>query len=177
MNLVEYDIFIEVTGIYRMYKNEACDDLFGVYGEYEYKNLLLERWRLNFYNIIGWLPMKEKTTTKDQISENNMNLIDTPEELIHLEVSLSFFKRNFWDLWLQKIFRNLASMKFQLLIMLYVPVIWGMFNFKPGTSEPWISATVGLGFLGGGYVTLAVSRFVSKTNLVEHSDIKFDTDK
>jgi hypothetical protein len=94
-------------------------------------------------------------------------VLDTPEELMDREFNVSFFKRNFWDLWLQKIFRNLASMKFQLLIILYIPVVWGMFTIRPGTTEPWISAALGLGFLGGGYVTLATSRIISQTSLVE----------
>ena len=82
---------------------------------------------------------------------------------------LSIVKGNFWDLWLQKILRNFASMKFQWMVILYVPTIWGMFNIKPGSdpAEPWISAALGLGFLGGGFITLATSRIVARTKLVE----------
>lgn len=106
------------------------------------------------------------------------NIIDTPEELMNLEVNVSFFKLNFWDLWFQKVFRNFASMKFQLLIILYIPIIWGMFNINPGTNLPWISATLGLSFLGGGYVTLATSRYLSRTGLVEkNTNSKFDTEQ
>lgn len=90
---------------------------------------------------------------------------------------LSFFKRNFWDLWLQKVFRNFASMKFQWLVLLYVPVIWGMFNTPAGGKEPWISASVGLTFLGGGFVTLATSRIIARTSLTNGTNGDLDTDK
>ena len=115
----------------------------------------------------------DKTTTCTDSDVNKYHpvigdgILDTPEELMDREHNVSFFKLNFWDLWFQKIFRNFASMKFQLLILLYIPVVWGMFTIRSGTNEPWISATLGLGFLGGGYVTLATSRFLAKTNLVE----------
>jgi len=173
-------------------ENEAVNDLFGVPSDEDYKKKVLEKYKNN--NILSESSnvnkpesmsnqlakdddKKEKILCFKSSGQVGNGFIDTPEELVHLEASLSFFKRNFWDLWLQKIFRNFASMKFQLLVMLYIPVIWGMFNIRPGTEEPWISAAIGLGFLGGGYVTLAVSRSVSKTNLVENSDIKFDTDR
>jgi hypothetical protein len=94
-------------------------------------------------------------------------IIDTPEEVMYQECNVSAFRKDFWDLWFQKVFRNLASMKFQLLIILYVPVIWGMFNLNPETKAPWITSIEGLGFLGGGYLTLATSRLLAKTSLVE----------
>jgi hypothetical protein len=91
---------------------------------------------------------------------------------------VTFFGKSFWDLWLQKIFRNLASVKYQWLTLLYVPTIWGMFHISPGGTEPWISATAGLTFLGGGFVTLATSRMIARTKLTESPDDKdLDTDK
>jgi hypothetical protein len=91
---------------------------------------------------------------------------------------VTFFGKSFWDLWLQKIFRNLASVKYQWLTLLYVPTIWGMFHVPPGGKEPWISAGVGLGFLGGGFITLATSRMIARTRLTESPDDKdLDTDK
>jgi len=78
---------------------------------------------------------------------------------------ISFFSRSFWDLWLQKMFRNVASVKYQWLLFLYIPIIWGMFNIRPGTTEPWISAALGLGFLGGGFITLAGTRLIANTSL------------
>ena len=58
----------------------------------------------------------------------------------------------------------------------FIPVIWGIFNFKPWTTEPWISDTTGLAFLGGGFITLAVSRILARTKLVENGS-EFDTEK
>jgi hypothetical protein len=105
-------------------------------------------------------------------------ILDTTEELMDKEYNVSVFRLDFWDLWFQKIFRNLASMKFQLLIILYIPVIWGMFNNNPDTNAPWISSVEGLGFLGGGYITLATSRFLAKTSLVEKTNSKeLDTEQ
>lgn len=80
---------------------------------------------------------------------------------------LSVGNSTFWDLWAQKLLRNIASMKFQWLLLLYIPTIYGMFTNQPGTSPPtpWISATLGLGFLGGGFVTLATSRIIARTRL------------
>jgi hypothetical protein len=115
----------------------------------------------------------------DNIKTENTTdgVIDTVEELINREVNVSFFNRSFWDLWLQKMFRNIASMKFQLLIILYIPIIWGMFHTIPNTNEPWISSVVGLGFLGGAYITLATGRLISQSSLVEKVDKNhLDTD-
>jgi len=90
---------------------------------------------------------------------------------------VSISNRSFWDLWIQKMLRNVASVKYQWLLFLYVPVIWGMFHIRPDTGEPWISATLGLGFLGGGFITLATSRLVARTSLTEPPDSQLDTDK
>jgi len=94
---------------------------------------------------------------------------------------ITICNKTFWDLWTQKLLRNLASMKFQWLLLLYIPVVWGMFNLIPGKTppEPWISASVGLGFLGGGFVTLALGRIYAKTKLSENGNgaEELDTDK
>lgn len=76
---------------------------------------------------------------------------------------------SFWDLWAQKMLRNVASMKFQWLLFLYIPTIIGMFKLVEGVTPPtpYISATVGLGFLGGGFITLATSRIIARTALKE----------
>ena len=95
----------------------------------------------------------------------------------------SILNASFWDLWVQKILRNVASMKFQWLLLLYIPTIYGMlFKTIPNTTppEPYISATVGLGFLGGGFITLATSRIIAKTKLKENGNgkhVELDTDK
>lgn len=93
------------------------------------------------------------------------------------ELKLSFFNRTFIDLWLQKIFRNIASVKYQWLLFLYIPVIYGMFHCPEGSKEPWISAKEGLTFLGGAFVTLATSRIIARTKLTEDNNgIELDTD-
>lgn len=86
------------------------------------------------------------------------------------EGDISFWDGTFWNLWWMKIFRNFASVKYQWMFLLYVPTLYGMFTFKPGTTEPWISATLGLGFLGGGFITLALGRLMANTRLKEGAD-------
>ncbi len=90
---------------------------------------------------------------------------------------ITWFGKSFWDLWLQKIFRNFASVKYQWLFLLYVPVIWGMFNCPEGSKVPWISAAQGLAFLGGGFITLATSRMIARTKLTENGNGDLDTEK
>lgn len=92
---------------------------------------------------------------------------------------LSIFDKTFWDFFFQKCLRNIASVKYQWLLFLYIPVIWGMFHIKPGSKEPWISATLGLAFLGGGFITLATTRIKARTKLIDDDDDVegIDTDK
>lgn len=85
--------------------------------------------------------------------------------------------RSFWDLWIQKLLRNVASVKYQWLLFMYIPVIWGMFHMPEGSKVPWISATLGLGFLGGGFITLATSRIIARTKLTENGQEELDTEK
>ncbi len=95
-----------------------------------------------------------------------------------MQEKLSFFKRNFWDLFFMKLLRNLASVKYQWLLLLYFPIIWGMFNLKPDSKDPWISAALGLSFLGGGFISLATSRIIAKTKLIEPPEEgTLDTDR
>ena len=93
----------------------------------------------------------------------------------------SILNASFWDLWVQKIFRNLASMKFQWLLILYIPTIYGMFHMIPNVTPPtpYISAALGMGFLGGGFITLATSRIIAQTKLKENGNGKavLDTEK
>ena len=86
-----------------------------------------------------------------------------------MNLKISAFKSTFWDLWIQKIFRNIASVKYQWLFFLYVPVIWGMYNINEKTGQPWITAALGLGFLGGGFLTLATSRMIYQSRLTEEA--------
>lgn len=93
------------------------------------------------------------------------------------KVRLSVLNRTFWDFFLMKCFRNIASVKYQWMLLLYIPVIWGMFNINAKTGQPWISAAIGLGFLGGGFVTLATTRIIARTRLTEDDIESLDTDK
>lgn len=107
-----------------------------------------------------------------QIEEKKVRRI-LPEHVV------TIFGLSFWDLWIQKIFRNVASIKFQMLILLYVPIIYGMFAGKwiAGAWISKISPATGLAFLGGGYVTLALGRIYAKTRLQESETEKLlDTD-
>jgi len=92
---------------------------------------------------------------------------------------LNVFSKTFWNLFLMKVLRNFASMKFQWLLLLYIPVVWGMLNLIPGAAEPtpYISAKIGLGFLGVGFVTLATSRIIARTKLTNGTNGELDTDK
>lgn len=87
---------------------------------------------------------------------------------------LSIFEARFWDLWIMKLLRNLASIKYQFMTVFFVLVAYGMFNIGPSGS-PWISATIGLSFLAGGFITLATARIIARTKLTENSEL--DTDK
>jgi hypothetical protein len=106
------------------------------------------------------------------------------EGVIMAEKELSFFNKTFWDLWLQKIFRNIASMKFQWLAILYIPVVYGMYDgqwvkLADGTLK-WVSKVgiaEGLTFLGGGFITLATSRIIARTKLTNGTNGDLDTEK
>jgi len=97
---------------------------------------------------------------------------------------LTVFGPSFWDLWLQKLLRNVASMKFQWLTILYIPVVYGMFDGKwiklvDGTVT-WVSKVdvkTGLAFLGGGFITLALGRIIARTKLTNGTNGDLDTDK
>ena len=88
---------------------------------------------------------------------------------------LSIAGKTFWDLWIMKLLRNAASIKYQFMVAFFVLIAYGMFNTNTHTNLPWIPATAGLTFLGGGFLTLATARIISKTKLTE--DDTLDTDK
>lgn len=77
---------------------------------------------------------------------------------------LSIFGLRYWDLWLQKFFNNISSMKFIILAGSTIPVFYGMFTGHwtivngVQTFVSIIPATLGMGYLGLGFVTLATSR-------------------
>jgi hypothetical protein len=91
---------------------------------------------------------------------------------------LSFFGKSFWDLWLQKMFRNFASVKFQFMVAFFWLIVYGMFVAKDSQGEPFISAVAGLAFLGGGFISLVTSRLAIRTSLFDQaSEDGFDTDR
>lgn len=99
------------------------------------------------------------------------------------ERNLSFFGKKFWDLWLQKVFRNVASVKYQWLVYMAIPTFWAMFTgqwYQPidaaPTFIPLLDHTIGYTFLGGGFVTLATTRIIARTKLVESKE-ELDTDR
>lgn len=87
---------------------------------------------------------------------------------------LSIFKIKFWDLWLMKHLRNVASIKYQFMVAFFVLIIYGMFNVGP-SNGPWIPAVAGLSFLGGGFIALTTARVIARTKLTENEEL--DTDK
>lgn len=84
---------------------------------------------------------------------------------------------SFWDIWLQKMFRNVASVKYQLLLLYSSIIVAGMFFVDGTDKEPFISATAGLAFLGAGMITLISTRLVARTNLFAPKDDSLDTDR
>jgi len=92
------------------------------------------------------------------------------EEKLNPYNSVSFFDGSFIDLWLQKIFRNVASIKYQFMVAFYILVTYGMFVRRTAEGEPFISAVLGLSFLGGGFITLATSRLIVRTSLFAPKD-------
>jgi hypothetical protein len=89
---------------------------------------------------------------------------------------ITIFDRSFWDLWIQKIFRNLASMKCQFLWAFFWTVIYGMYIGTDKTGVNYISPTLGLGFLSGGFITLVTAKLAVKTSLFESPSDPLDSD-
>ena len=93
---------------------------------------------------------------------------------------ITIFDRSFWDLWVQKLLRNMASVKYQFMIAFFYIIVHGMFIAKNAVGEPMIGVTEGLAFLSGGFITLATSRLIVRTSLFEDKNDptqKLDTDK
>lgn len=78
---------------------------------------------------------------------------------------ISILDRSFWDLWIQKLLRNVASIKYQFMLAFFALIVYGMFIEKTKDGEPFITATAGLAFLGGGFITLVTSRIAVRTSL------------
>jgi hypothetical protein len=89
---------------------------------------------------------------------------------------ITIYDRSFWDLWIQKMFRNIGSMKCQFLWAFFWTVIYGMFIGKDSTGANYISPTLGLGFLSGGFITLVTAKLAVKTSLFESPSDPLDSD-
>jgi len=89
---------------------------------------------------------------------------------------ISIYDRSFWDLWIQKVFRNFSSMKCQFLWAFFWTVIYGMFIGEDINGTHYISPTLGLGFLSGGFITLITARLAVKTSLFESPTDPLDSD-
>ena len=90
---------------------------------------------------------------------------------------ISIFDCSFWDLWAQKMLRNVASVKYQLLILYSSVIVYGMFFKFDAKGEPFINAAVGLGFMGGGMISLITARLAARTSLFEpKDDVTLNTD-
>lgn len=87
---------------------------------------------------------------------------------------LSILGKTFWSLWVMKLLRNAASIKYQFMVAFFVLIAYGMFNIGPD-GVPWISSVEGLSFLGGSFLTLSTVRIISRTKLTENEEL--DTDK
>jgi hypothetical protein len=84
-----------------------------------------------------------------------------------MAIEISIFNRTFWDLFIQKCFRNLASVKYQFMAAFFSIVVYGMFFKIDSVGKPFISSVEGLAFLSGGFLTLATSRIVLRTSLFD----------
>lgn len=91
---------------------------------------------------------------------------------------VTIFDRSFWDLFLQKMLRNIASVKYQFMVAFFWIICYGMFFVDKKDGTAFISSTAGLAFLGGGFITLATSRIVLRTSLFEpKGKDQLETDK
>lgn len=87
------------------------------------------------------------------------------------------FGKSFWDLWFQKVFRNLASVKYQFMVAFFNIIVYGMFFAKDQSGNYIISPVEGLSFLAGGFLSLATTRIIMRTSLIEPKDDQLNTDQ
>lgn len=90
---------------------------------------------------------------------------------------VSMWDRSFWDLWMQKILRNFASVKYQFMVAFFIVVIYGMFGAEAADGKPALSMVEGLAFMGGGFITLVTSRIAMRSSLFPPKDDGMDTDR
>jgi len=83
--------------------------------------------------------------------------------------------KTFINLWVRKLLRNISSMKYQILIAIYIAMVIGMFSghwTENGKWEAKIPPAYACTLLGGGFVTLAGTRLYARTKLTEDEDEK-----
>ena len=78
---------------------------------------------------------------------------------LHSEESLSIIRWRFWDLLIQKIFRNIVSMKF----ILFISILW--ISSQALYVDKISGVTFGL-ITTGALVVIAVSKVVTDTKLI-----------
>jgi len=95
-----------------------------------------------------------------------------------INYGISIFNRTFWDLWIQKLLRNIASVKYQWLLYMAIPTFWAMFTghwYHPKDAAPvfvpMLNHTIGYTFMGGGFITLATSRIIARTQLTDDESV------
>lgn len=91
--------------------------------------------------------------------------------------TISIFDKSFWDLWIQKVLRNLSSMKCQLIWGIFWFIYYGMYHCKDRMGDFVISPTIGLSFLSGGFIAILGAKLVVKTSLFESSTDPLDSDR
>ena len=86
--------------------------------------------------------------------------------------NLSIFGKRFWDLWLMKIFRIAASMKFISMAMVYTPIVLLMFSgsWDEGVWIAKLSPEIGVAAITGGLVTLILGRVYADTRLKQNGN-------
>lgn len=80
----------------------------------------------------------------------------------------------FWDLWLMKILRNISSMKFISMVLVYSPIVILMFSgsWVEGAWVSKVSTNVGVPAITGGLVTLILGRVYADTRLRHDDEVK-----
>ena len=85
---------------------------------------------------------------------------------------LSIFGIKFWDLWLMKLMRIVASMKFISMTMVYTPIVLLMFSgsWQDGVWVSKLSSEIGVAAITGGLVTLILGRVYADTRLKQNGN-------
>lgn len=80
------------------------------------------------------------------IDSEDVGLKEEPTNEIHCCAGIpeiTIFGKSFWDLWFQKMLRNIASVKYQFMVAFFAIVTYGMLFAKNANGEFVISPTEG----------------------------------